>query len=446
MSETSSTPRLPLSPTATAWVRALVQRDTDDWTLRYCSAVVGGCPPNWPDESWWYESFAFIAEQIPAEQLLSALVTEADGTLRVGGVEVKVPPPQGSMHPKRRPALELHDPERVALPSVDYSFSRRDGTMSTSTAGLHDFLVGPDSPSFTDLDSAYRAFFLGRFDSQARASVPTELMRLRLLDDRAWLGPIHITATELTVEIGGTEVEGTILEYFSPERRERRSLEGPGEIKLSLPGGLPESNTWLWLTQGTEWRDFRALTPPWGSEDQLAAAGVEKEKSSRDEQAVIEAIVYGGEGPFVEFKGKLPEGGSKTDRAFNTVAAFANGEGGTVVFGVDRDESTVVGLGYVDVNRERDRIGQLIRTRVLPTPDFEVTAHKVDGKDLLFLIVNVGSAPPYGVITDPSSRDKPQFYVRRGASTYPAQPSDLNQVFQRLAATMTHPTATWQRY
>lgn len=38
-----------------------------------------------------------------------------------------------------------------------------------------------------------------------------------------------------------------------------------------------------------------------------------------------------------------------------------------------------------------------------------------------------GQNPPYGLISSPDARDKPEFYVRRGASTYPAQPNDLRE-------------------
>lgn len=233
----------------------------------------------------------------------------------------------------------------------------------------------------------------------------------------------------------------TTLEYFSPTHRERIPIDGPAVVRIELPDGLPATNTWLWLTRGTSWHDYRALTPPWASQEQLAAAGVEKEQTSRDEQAAVEAIIYGGEGPSVEFKGAVPKAGVKTDRAFNTIAAFANGSGGTVVFGVDRDEVTVVGLGDgADPNSERDRIGQLIRSRILPTPDVAITSHIIDGRTVLFGTVSPGTELPYGVITDLDHRDKPQFYVRRGASTYPAQPSDLNELFHR--ATKQEPAAT----
>ena len=34
--------------------------------------------------------------------------------------------------------------------------------------------------------------------------------------------------------------------------------------------------------------------------------------------------------------------------------------------------------------------------------------------------------PPYGIAADKGSRDKPEFYVRRGSSTYPAQLGELH--------------------
>ena len=114
----------------------------------------------------------------------------------------------------------------------------------------------------------------------------------------------------MTVDVRGSDPGGTTLEYFSPTRRERVAIDGPVVVTIELPDGLPASNTWLWLTHGTRWYDYRALTPPWASAEQLVASGVEKEQTSRDEQAAVEAVVYGGEGPFVEFKGTAPKTGA----------------------------------------------------------------------------------------------------------------------------------------
>jgi Putative DNA-binding domain len=424
-------------PDQECWLRLLVEPTAAGPILRYGCAVVGPKPRTWTGESWHYAAVHFISAKVSVTALVDAMSSEAEtvSPVQLGGVDLVLPRVQASVQVQHRPSFELHDRDLTPLPSFDFAINRHGGTTATSTVGRGDFLIAPDGPSFTDLDAAYRVFFMGRYDVPANESVPSELLRIRVLDERSWLGPMHIRATELTVEIRGSEPVGTMLEYFSPTRRERFTVERSGEHTVHLPDGLPASNTWLWLTDGSSWRDYRALSGPWTSVEQLEAAGVERQQTSRDEQAAVEAVVFGGEGPFVEFKSRLPDGGPKTDRMFRTIAAFANGAGGTVVLGVDRDELTVVGLGQeVEVTKERDRVGQLIRTRVPPTPEFMVNPYQVDGRDVLFVEVSPGPARPYGVILDLNQRDTPQFYVRRGASTYPAQPSDLNQVVQEAVA------------
>jgi hypothetical protein len=42
-------------------------------------------------------------------------------------------------------------------------------------------------------------------------------------------------------------------------------------------------------------------------------------------------------------------------------------------------------------------------------------------------VVQPSPSHPYGLICDPGSRDKPDFFVRRAASTYHVQPSDLRE-------------------
>lgn len=190
-------------------------------------------------------------------------------------------------------------------------------------------------------------------------------------------------------------------------------------------------NAWLWLKRDAAWLDYRLLAAPGMTDEQLAAAGIAIEHPAVDEQALIEALIYGGEGPTVEFKGALPDPTSKRPNPWKTVAAFANGSGGMIVFGVDRDEATVTGIEAADPQGARDRLGQVIRSRVIPTPDFDIALYTVDAEQVLVLTVQPGVSPPYAVV-DSDARDRPQYYVRRGASTYPAQPSDLAEVCRRM--------------
>lgn len=421
-------------PAESAWLRVLIERTGATWTLRYADAAVGSRPAAWTDQAWLYETLRFLCLRVPTAELIGALSAENDGHLPIGECDVVIPCVQKTGQAEHHPSFERHDRARSSRPSFDYQLSREAGD-NIGLGSQMGFLVGSDSPSFTSVEAAYRGFFLGSYDETAQDSIPHHLMSIRVSDDRAWLGPIHIKATEMTVCVGGTAPRGTTLEYFSPSHRERFSVDAAGERTIALPNGLPTRNTWLWLTQSHTWRDYRALSPSWASAEQLAAAGVEIEPDRRDEQAAVEAIIYGGEGPLVEFKHALPEAGAKkTDSGCKTIAAFANGAGGTLVYGIDRDEVTVTGLGESpDPNKERDRIGQLIRNRVVPTPEFDIQVQEVSGKPLMFVTVAPGTNPPYGLITGTDQRDKPQYYVRRGASTYPAQPSDFHGFLRRAA-------------
>jgi predicted HTH transcriptional regulator len=99
---------------------------------------------------------------------------------------------------------------------------------------------------------------------------------------------------------------------------------------------------------------------------------------------------------------QLPQDTTESKRTvFKTVAAFANGYGGNMVFGIEKDEATVCGLDGIDPLRERDRLAQLVRTIVTPAPEVEVRQYNVDGKVLLVL------------------------YVRRDATTFPATADEV---------------------
>jgi predicted HTH transcriptional regulator len=173
--------------------------------------------------------------------------------------------------------------------------------------------------------------------------------------------------------------------------------------------------------------DYRGLTQPWGGAANLERAGVEIE-APIEPTAAIEALIASGEGPAVEFKSKIPETALERRRTFKTVAAFANGDGGTIIVGVDDDDLTIVGCEGDDPAKLRDTLGQMVRARVVPTPPFSVTAHTLDGKVVLVLRVEPGASPPYGITVDKDSQEKPEFYVRRGASIFHVQPSDLREV------------------
>ena len=142
----------------------------------------------------------------------------------------------------------------------------------------------------------------------------------------------------------------------------------------------------------------------------------------------------------MEFKRQLPGDSAESKRTvFKTVAAFANGYGGSIVFGVESDEATVCGLDGIDPVAERDRLAQLARSIVTPAPEATARVYEHDGKTLLVLAVRRGTDPPYG-ITLPGKKDRPaEFYIRRDATTFPARPEEIRNA---VLATAPPPEAT----
>jgi hypothetical protein len=251
---------------------------------------------------------------------------------------------------------------------------------------------------------------------------------LRVAENEAWIGNVHVTPTQVTAAVHGSAVKGCELELFGVSDRSAQRLDGAGTVTFPVSNGLPKS-AWLWLKRGSKWLDYRSIDAQSGWTGDLTRALVEIEQPI-EPQANIEALITSGEGPQLEFKEKLPAG-SRERKILKTVAAFANGNGGTLIFGINRDEVTVIGLGEEDPGKLRDQLVNLVRAAVTPTPHVTVSHYRINGKLILVLDVEPGQSTPYGLIADPGSRDKPEFYVRRGANTYPAQSSDLREAIIR---------------
>lgn len=101
----------------------------------------------------------------------------------------------------------------------------------------------------------------------------------------------------------------------------------------------------------------------------------------------------------------------------NTVIAFANCDGGTLYIGVD-DDGTVCGVE--DVDETILRVTNAVRDAVRPdvTMFVECRNDKIDGKPVIFVSVQRGTARPYYL---QGKGIRPEgVYVRQGASTVPA--------------------------
>lgn len=80
-----------------------------------------------------------------------------------------------------------------------------------------------------------------------------------------------------------------------------------------------------------------------------------------------------------------------------SVSAFANGEGGTLIFGISDDDEIV---GLANAESDAERISEEIKTKLDPVPVVNLEYKEIDGKRLILLHVYPGQETPYYYIGD----------------------------------------------
>ena len=105
-----------------------------------------------------------------------------------------------------------------------------------------------------------------------------------------------------------------------------------------------------------------------------------------------------------------------------TVSAFANGIGGTFFFGVNND-GKIIGLD--NAKSDADFISRRIKDRIAPVPDFTLTPHSDDGREVLTLVVKAGRNAPYYYAPDSGVR---KAYIRIGNESVIAPDYVLNEL------------------
>ena len=80
-----------------------------------------------------------------------------------------------------------------------------------------------------------------------------------------------------------------------------------------------------------------------------------------------------------------------------SVSAFANGEGGVLIFGISDDYHV---LGLVDAEGDAEKISEEIKSKLDPVPTVRLELKEADGKKLVLLHVYPGQETPYYYIGD----------------------------------------------
>ena len=105
-----------------------------------------------------------------------------------------------------------------------------------------------------------------------------------------------------------------------------------------------------------------------------------------------------------------------------SVSAFANGIGGTLIYGIEDKTDELVGLK--DAKKDADKISRFIRDRMDPVPIFELRFVTIDEAHLILVEVHPGIETPYYYI---GKHDRTAYY-RAGNDSVPCDAIKLREL------------------
>lgn len=381
------------------WVRAAAVRYEEQWRLALLDVTLGAAPTGWKRSRWRYPSAVFAAWSPNGTTVARWF---SSGKLDVGGTSVAFAPEDGVTRDWRESrASGIYEP--LEWPSMVW-------TVRTSQVGaiaLHGELVAREAPAFLSFDEAARALLcVPRLPNRHFNSVEV-VVREQMVAGR--IDSVTIRPAEIVVEVAGDGLRGADLMLGGAQGRSKRLNSKATRVRLAM-AEPPGPGAWVLLRRGDELIDRRVLDP---------ASRQHNVHAEVDLATEVQVIISRGEGADVEFKRQLPDGNPQGP--MKTISAFANGDGGVIIFGVD-DEGQIVGLQDQYLRSAVDRVSTLIgdwtRPPVVCTPQLV----EIGGASLVVVFVPAGREPPYAVGT---SDHKLTYYVRRGATSAPARPSDI---------------------
>ncbi len=385
-------------------VRLALMRVNDAWHVRHGEVTLNAAAEAGP-HSWRYANDVFLERRVPGSVVAGLLREEPQ---ELDGFKITAPAPPSSSIFQRVAGHADWRPVIMPWPRTQWEINA-----STVPSSRQDGLLVGDGPAFVSYEAAFSAFFLGAPPSNQANQQP--LWRVLRLDRRAWLHRVTIAADALTVVVKGAALDGVSLELSTPTSRIVRTVGRSGRLRVRLPHGLADSSLIL-LRHGDEWLDYRHFYTP-GASRQSDASVIWHQP-----EAELGLMVAGGEGLYVEFKQEVPTTKESRKTVLKTIAAFASGEGGTLLFGVD-DDGQVVGIDPTSLDGQMLAVGNMIRDSIDPEPPYRLRAAELDGKTLLMVEVSSGGK---WYALNPT---KPEFYVRRGASTPPARLHEIASGF-----------------
>ena len=107
--------------------------------------------------------------------------------------------------------------------------------------------------------------------------------------------------------------------------------------------------------------------------------------------------ILAGESKNVEFKESLPV---KSSKYMKTIVAFANGQGGKLIIGVEDDTRKIVGIDKNEAFQIMDAVANAISDSCKPAIIPDIYMQTIDGATIIIVDIEAGRQRPYYIAAE----------------------------------------------
>lgn len=412
---------LTVDPGDKAWLAVAMFRTagSDGYTIK---RAVSHLIPRDPDWDPWadaldydYGEWRFLRMKMPASELWQILKAWSTGEaidLRDNiATRFQVQLPEGRWSVERRASNSHGTFAPVPFPADWYICP---GESSESTRNS---LVASGLPYYPSAVEACLRLVDGLTHGDlVSANYNKPELHLLRCDNRAHMPAVILRGHEVVVHVQGVVAPSMELKMFTDAGDEAvLPLELERKIYLLPWAGIPDRAEWV-TTWGGEIVDRRIYSrhPIHNTNEHI--------EIDYGEEGTIDQLLAQGESLSLEFKEKLPTDTKPVKEFLESISAFANTDGGTILVGVS-DHG--VPHGVTKDSKWQDRVTNMVQSRMTPGPQIRLKEAMYRGVLLYVIEVPVGENRPYFV----TGNTIPTAYIRHGASDYPVTRSELDAIY-----------------
>ncbi len=292
-----------------------------------------------------------------------------------------------------------------------------DSNLGVRYMEYRDSITAPGLLPYPDLYEATKIFLHLEEDSSPNQNTPVGI-QFFIPDYKARIKTLEIEENRIiiSIEIREAAINNLLLQFFCKNNEDSHNLkdvkiEKNGISTITLPFVPEVCHVYLLEKNSGKEIDSKAFGK-WHT-DRTEGIIIKTSKET------VESMIAKGENDSIEFKMDL----AKDNNDFlETVSAFANSKGGTIVIGV-HDEGRVIGV-FEDFEKIDKKIRGLVANRCQPDIDINVESFVIDSRNIVVVTVKEGHDKPY-LLFDKSA------YKRVIKDDYPMDRHDLDEIYSK---------------